>query len=406
MTDEIARSVLANNHAQTQALSMLASHAHERIGEHAHQIRILEARGLLKRELEFLPSEQEIDERRREGRGFTRPELAVILSYAKIELRDSLLASSIPDDPLCQAEVSSYFPEKLRKRFAPSIASHRLRREIAAMLISSSVINRMGPFFALRARDDTGADMESLGRAYAIVRSLFGTRELWRAIEALDGQVQPQVQYDSFYEVGRMFRRAVYWFLYRPESNGDIAAALDRLQPGVAAIQRALPTVLCGWSKKAFERGRAEFESLGLPHRLSAQIASLRLMTQIIDIADLAAELEVEPLTVARLHFELGRGLWLDWIREQIEALSVEGHWRALARGTLRESLAHEQRALLTRIIRRGRGSDYDRALSDWLESSGAQIARLKRTLDEMQTAGQTDFATLSIALKEISRLS
>jgi glutamate dehydrogenase len=407
MTDDIARSVLANNYAQTQALSMLHSHALERVGEHAHLIRILESRGLLKRDLEFLPSDEEIDERRRDGRGFTRPELAVILSYAKIELRDSLLATAIPDDPLCQAEVAAYFPEKLRKRFAQSISSHRLKREIAAMLISSNVINRMGPFFALRARDDTGADMESLGRAYAVVRALFNTPELWRGIEALDGQVQAQVQYDSFYEVGRMFRRAVYWFLHRPESNRDIATALARLQEPVAAVRKALPAVLCGWSKRGFERDLAAFESIGLPRALGTRIASLRLMTQIIDIADLAAELEVEPLVVARLHFELGRGLWLDWIREQIEELKVEGHWRALARSTLRETLARDQRALLAKIIRRGRGrgGNCDAALAAWLTASDKRIARLKRTLNEMHTAGQTDFATLSIALKEIGRL-
>ena len=405
MTEDIARGVLANNYAQTQALSMLAAHAHERIGEHAHLIRILESRGLLKRHIEFLPTDEEIDERRRQGLGFTRPELAVILSYAKIELRDSLLATPIPDDPLSQAEAVNYFPEKLRKRFAQSIGSHRLRREISAMLIASSVINRMGPFFALRARDDTGADMTSLGRAYAIVRRLFNTRELWREIEALDGVVQAEVQYDSFYEVGRMFRRAVYWFLHRPDSHRSIAAALARLESPVAEIQRELPAVLSGWSKQGYDRDITAFESLGLPPPLSARIASLKLMTQIIDIADLSAELKVDPLVVARLHFELGRSLWLDWIREQIEGLTAEGHWRALARGTLRESLAREQRSLLARIIRRGRGGDFDGALTAWLAASGKRIARLKRTLDEMHTAGQTDFATLSIALKEIARL-
>ena len=405
MTDDIARGVLANNYAQTQALSMLASHAHERIGEHARLIRTLESRGLLKRQLEFLPTDEEIDERRRAGRGFTRPELAVILSYAKIELRDSLLATPIPDDPLSQAEAVNYFPEKLRKRFAESIATHRLRREIAAMLIASSVINRMGPVFALRAREDTGADMASLGRAYAIVRSLFNTRELWRQIEALDGQVQAEVQYDSSYAAGRMFRRAVYWFLHRPDSHRSIATALARLQSPVAEVQRALPAVLCGWSKSGYDRDVTAFESLGLPPPLSAHIASLKLMTQIIDIADLSALLKVDPLAVARLHFELGRALWLDWIREQIEGLQTEGHWRALARGTLRETLAREQRSLLARIVRRGRGGDFDGALAAWLAASGKRIVRLKHTLDEMHTAGQTDFATLSIALKEIGRL-
>jgi len=405
MTDEVARLVLADNYAQTQALSMLVSKAPERLGEHARLIRMLESRGLLNRALEFLPGEDEIDERKRLGLGFTRPELAVILSYAKIELYESLIATDIPDEEYCRAEVRAYFPERLVKRFDESIRSHRLRREIAAMLIASSMINRMGPFFALRARDETGADVAAVARAYAIVRSLFDTRRLWREIEALDGQLQAQVQYDCFFECSRMVRRAVYWFLHRPNRNQNIAASLAQRQDQVSAVLAGLSDVLCGWAKRAYESDLNDYESLGVPRRLAQRIAALGLMTQVLDIADLAQELRIEPLTVARLHFELGRGLRLDWIREQIEELGVEGHWRAMARGTLRETLGREQRALLQGILKRARNGDYGSSLADWLAAENTTITRLKRTLDEMQGSGPMDFATLSIALKEIGRL-
>jgi glutamate dehydrogenase len=405
MTDEIASLVLASNYAQTQALSMMTAQARERLGEHARLIRILEARGLLKRGLEYLPGEEEIDERRRQGLGFTRPELAVILSYAKIELCDSLIATSIPDEPHWQSEISAYFPERLRKRFEVSIRKHRLRREIAAMLISSSMINRMGPFFALRARDETGADVADIARAYSIVRSLFETRRLWREIEALDGQVQAAVQYDCFSQCSRMVRRAVYWFLHRRHRNRNIDVTVAELHNGVTAIVAALPSPLCGYSKRSFDHDLASFEALGLPRHLGERVASLRLMTQVLDITELAAGCDGEPVEIARLYFELGRGLRLDWIREQIEELRVEGHWRAMARGTLRETLANEQCELLRGILRRARGTEHRTALGDWLTAQNAGITRLKRTLDEMQSAGQMDFATLSIALKEIGRL-
>jgi glutamate dehydrogenase len=131
----------------------------------------------------------------------------------------------------------------------------------------------------------------------------------------------------------------------------------------------------------------------------------LRLLTQVLDIASLSNELGVEPLTVARLHFELGRGLRLDWIREQIEDLYVEGHWSAMARGTLRETLGREQRELLKIVLKLAKKGNHRAALAEWLTASNTTIARLKRTLDEMQASGQMDFATLSIALKEIGRL-
>jgi glutamate dehydrogenase len=405
MTDEVADLVLANNYAQTQALSMMVSTAHERIGEHAQLIRMLESRGLLNRTLEFLPGEEDIEERRRSGLGLTRPELAVILSDSKIELYESLIATDIPDEEHCQSEVSAYFPKRLRKRFAQSIRSHRLQREIAAMLISSSMINRMGPFFALRAENDTGADVAAVARAYAIVRGLFDTPRLWRDIEALDGQLQPQVQYDCFFECSRMLRRSVYWFLHRRDRHLNISGSVKSKRTEVDRVLAGFPDALCGWSKRSFERDAASYESLGVPRRLSERIAALRLLTQVLDIAELAHEFHIEPDTVARLHFELGRGLRLDWIREQIEDLHVEGHWRAVARSTLRETLGREQRALMHEVLERARRRDFDSALASWLAEHTASIARLRRTLDEMQASGQMDFATLSIALKEIGRL-
>ena len=405
MTDEVARLVLASNYAQTQALSMMAAKAAERIGEHARLIRMLEARGLLNRTLEFLPNEEEIVERRRAGVGFTRPELAVILSYAKIELYDSLITTDIPDEDYCRTEIAAYFPTRLVRRFEASIRSHRLRREIAAMLISSSMINRMGPFFVLRAEQDTGADVADVARAYAIVRGLFDTRRLWREIEALDGQVQAEVQYESFFECSRMMRRAVYWILHRRSGHRSIEKSIAKKRGPVKAVLAELPAVLCGWSKKSFESDARNFESLGVPRRLGERIASLRLMPQILDIADLANKHGVDPVEAAALHFELGRGLRLDFIRGQIEDLAVEGHWRAMARGTLRETLNREQRALLDLILRRAKGGEHRAALAEWLAAANAEITRLKQTLDEMQASGPMDFAMVSIALQEIGRL-
>jgi len=405
MTDEVAALVLASNYAQTQALSMTETRASERIGEHARVIRILESRGLLDRGLEFLPTDEEIDERRREGSGLTRPELAVILSYAKIELFESLRQTSIPDEAHCQAEVVAYFPARLGKRFPESIRSHRLRREIAAMLISSSMINRMGPHFALRAEEDTGADIAAVARAYAVVRTLFDTRRLWREIEALDGKVPADVQYESFFECSRMVRRAVYWFLHRPNRNRDIAASLERLRESVDAVMAAIPRVLGSWSEQQFAHDAGEAAAKGMPERLGQRIAKLRLMTQALDIAAIAHRQLADPVAVASLHFAIGHELRLDWIREQIEDLHVEGHWSALARGTLRETLGREQSALLDAILKRAGKRPYAEALDEWLDEHGSSVARLKRTLDEMQTSSQMDFATLSIALREIGRL-
>ena len=61
---------------------------------------------------------------------------------------------------------------------------------------------------------------------------------------------------------------------------------------------------------------------------------------------------------------------------------------------------------LVGRILRRAKNGRLEPALSDWLARHNAQIVRMKQTFEEMQGTGPMDFATLSIALKELSRLS
>src|SRR5262249_6651620 len=192
------------------------------------------------RALEFLPTDDQIEERRASSRGLTRPELAIILSYSKIELQGSLLHTDIPEDPFLAAELELYFPRQLTERFKHEINEHRLRREIIAMLVGGSMINRMGPFFVLRAEEETGANVAQVARAYAIVREVFGVRKLWREIEALDHKVDAKVQYDAIFQISRMVRRAVYWLLQNYPQQLEIEPMVRRFSDGVGEAFAAL----------------------------------------------------------------------------------------------------------------------------------------------------------------------
>jgi glutamate dehydrogenase len=406
MTDQIAALVLNSNYQQTQALSMMDSRAAERLGEHARLIRVLENQGLLDRALEFLPTEEQIEERRASGHGLTRPELAIILSYSKIELHGSLLQTDIPEDPYLAAELELYFPRELSERFKAQIRQHRLRREIIAMLVGGSMINRMGPFFVLRAEEETGANVAQVARAYAIVREVFSIRKLWREIELLDHKVDAKVQYDAIFQISRMVRRAVYWLLQNYAQQLDVESMVKRFQPGVGDAVAALPKLVTGRSDPRYVKDAQQLESVGLPPDLARQIAALSLMTQMFDVIELAREFRLSVPEVGQLYFALAKELRLDVLREQIEALPVEGRWRAMARATLRETLAQEQRGLLRSALAAGSSSAGEGdALATWLDKRRYDIARVQRGLDDMLMSGALDFATLSVALKEVGRL-
>jgi glutamate dehydrogenase len=406
MTDDVAGLVLADNYAQTQVLSNMESRAAERLGEHARLIRVLEAQGLLDRALELLPPEDEIERRRAAGLGLTRPELAVILSYSKIELVGSLVHTDIPEDPYLGAELERYFPRQLRTPIGGLIRQHRLAREIIAMLIGGSMVNRMGPFFVLRAEEETGATVAQVARAYAIVREVLDVRRLWREIEALDYEVEARVQYDSIFEIGRMVRRAVYWFLQSYPNDLDIEPLVMRFRAGAAELLAALPQVLSPRGRERLERDRQAYAGRGVPAELALRIAALGTSTQTLDIVELAREFTQPARDMAALYFALAAELRIDTLREQIEGLAVDNRWRAMARATLRESLAREQRGLLRAALRGKHAGGPKAALKAWLDKHAAAIARTQRALDEMHASGPMDFATLSVALTEVHRLA
>ncbi len=406
MTDQIASAVLASNHAQTQALSVLESRARERLGEHARVIRLLEREGLLDRHVEQLPTDEQMEERRAEQRGLTRPELAVIFSYSKIQLTASLVDSDIPEDRFVVSELRGYFPARVVRRFPDLLERHPLRREIIAMRIASSMINRMGPFFVLRVAEETGASVAEIARAYAIAREIFGVRRLWQDVENLDGRIETSTQYDAIFQISRMLRRSVHWLLERHRADLTITSVVRRFAPAVDEVLTAMPELASGRTRRQLQRATADLMQLGLPETLAQRVAALTVTTRVLDIAEVARELRLPVRAVAELHFELARGLKLDWLRDQIEALKVDGRWSAVARSALRETLAREQRRLLTGILANRGRSQPRAALAQWLGSARERIVRVRRLLDEIGSAGPPDFAALSVALRELDRLN
>src|SRR5690606_566058 len=146
-----------------------------------------------------------------------------------------------------------------------------LRREIVSMLLAGSIANRMGPFFAFRTRDEVGATIAQVARAYAIAREIFDVRKLWRSIEGLDAQVPAAVQYETMLRIARMLRRAVYWLLQRHPDALDIEPAIARFRPGVAQVSGALPKLLVGATKHRFDEDTRELEERSEEHTSELQ---------------------------------------------------------------------------------------------------------------------------------------
>jgi len=404
MTDEVAALVLRNNYLQSQALSTSEFQAKQRLSESAYVIRALERSGDLNRALEYLPSDEEIAERRKAGEGLTRPELAVALSYGKIWLYRALIHSDVPEDPFLSAELKRYFPQPVQRRFASRIRRHRLRREIIATAITNSLINRMGPAFPIRAQDDTGADPAAIARAYSIAREVFAIREIWSQIEALDSKIPAAVQYTAMSQTTGLLTHMSYWLLENRRDDLDIKRAVSRYAPKVARLFRELPGVLGATDQARLAALRSTLIQQRMPESLAVRIASLEPLSCALDLVEVSTTARVDIVYAARAYFALGERIGLTWIKDQIEGLTAEGHWQAVARGTLRDNLYALQRRLTAAVLA-GRGRDAGARVDAWTLRHGAGIDSLKRVEVDLRTGQPPDFATLSVALQAVRRL-
>jgi glutamate dehydrogenase len=406
MTDEVAKLVLRNNYLQTQAISMMEAKALERLDETARLITNLEKTGLLDRDLEFLPDEVEIDERRQRNQAFTRPEFAVVLSYAKIDLYDGLIESNQSLEDFLTTDPQRYFPAVLRRRYPELIARHRLSPQILATLIANNIVNRMGPAFVKRVQQDTSVSAVTIARAYVIAREICQASEMYQTIESLDNEIPATVQQTMMFEVSRILRHACYWLIEKYGDDLEIESTVALYEPGMSAIFARTLSVFTGSTKESRKQAAKEYIQLGVPKKLANQMAAIYLTRSMLDITDLANICKKDVIETARLYADLSEKLDIPWIYRNIEALKVEGRWQAMARSNLREEIYRERRDLTSMVLRRRGVAIPKNAVDKWLEKNATSVQHFKTMLEEMKQRSVVDFATLSVAQQELRRLS
>jgi glutamate dehydrogenase len=406
MTDDVAGLVLRNNYLQSQALSTAELEATD-LPQWQALIRTLEREVQLDRAIEYLPNDEALAERATRGAGLTRPELAILLAYSKIWLYRRLLESNLPEDPYFAHELVRYFPAPLRRRFPEDLAAHPLRREIIATATNNSLVHRMGAAFVPRAQEDTGRDPASIARAYSAAREIFDMRTLWELIEALDNKVPAQLQYRIALQTRELLRHVSYWLLARGRRALEVQAAVDELRPGVQALEETMGELLAGSQREGFERSRADLVAAGLPAPLAARVACLPAHAASLDLVEIAATHKVPVTEAARVYFEVGAQVGLDWLAREVVRLPAKGAWQGIARQGLADALMRTGKRLAQAVLgRKNGGSNAGERVASWLRASD-EWPHWQGMLAQMRAApqGSPDFATLSVGIETVRRL-
>ena len=408
MTDEVSELVLKDCYRQTHTISITQSKGTSTLKEKIRFIHALEKDGKLNRAIEFIPSDEELAERAAAGKDLTRPELSVLVSYAKMVLKESLVSDEITENPYYRQLLVKSFPRPLREKFNDAMNNHPLRKEIIATKLANSIVNDMGLNFMVRMHEETGANEAEIAMCYSIASEIFEMRETWSSISALDNKIPAAVQTEMLYQLRRTVRRATRWFLRHRNKSQTIEQGIEFFAPTFKDLSDNLNTYMI---EKENDRIVIEANKLidaGVPTDIANRIVSLSSLFSVMDLAEVANSSGKSISMVSNTYFKLGARMGLHWFLEQITKQPVANHWQALARSSYREELDWQQRTLSEVVLNSFEGdeSDVDSQIDEWMDSQDLLLQRWKQMLAEFKTSQSHDFAKFSVALRELMLLS
>jgi glutamate dehydrogenase len=403
MTGEVARLVLRHNYQQSLALSLAERRGMEDLGFQQRLMQMLEQRGELDRAVEFLPDEMTLAERRKRNVPLTRPELAVLLAYAKLSLYSELLDCAVPDDPYLGRELNRYFPKEMTERFPEALQAHRLRREIIATQLTNSMINRGGATLIVRIADQTGASSAAIAAAFAAVRNSYDLIGLNTEIDGLDNKVPGKTQLDLYAAVQNLLLDRLVWFL----RNVDLAQGLEKIiahyHAGIAEVEAALDGAL---SKQAAEARAAHMAALakaGVPEALSRRMANLAVLKAAPDIV-LVADSAGKPVgEVTATYFAAESYFQLDRVTGAASDIAVSDYFDRLALDRALDSIGDAERRLTAAMVGNGHaGAD---AVDGWVRPRQVEVERIRAAIHEIAGSGLT-LSKLSVAASLLGDLA
>ncbi|NLO80513.1 MAG: NAD-glutamate dehydrogenase [Xanthomonadaceae bacterium] len=405
MTDDVARLVLQDNYQQTQALSLAQRQAASQLDQYAALIRFLERAAGLDRQLEFLPSDDELAQRAADGRGLTRPELAVLLSYVKIHGYGKLLGSPLLDEPELEQMLFEYFPPQLTERFPDAIRGHQLRGEIKATALINLIVNRMGPSFLFRLQQQLGATIPEIARAFLAASGIFSLQHWWEQVDSLDGQVPADLQHDMLQELMSLQERAVGWIMLNLPRDLPVATVVERLKPAIDTLARELPKQLPETLGEHCLQQAQALRGAGVPDTLARHVAYTDPLYASLDIASISQRQGVSLQLAAGAYYNIGARLGITWLLQALREFTPADAWAARMRLGLLNDVYGVLRQLTTDALEYCPQEDPARCVEDWASRYREALERPAATLAELRSLPKLGLPMFAVVVQELKQL-
>jgi glutamate dehydrogenase len=407
MTEEVAALVLRDNYLQNLALTIAERRAAYNIELHTQFIRDLERRGVMERAVEYLPTDKQLGDLKAEKGGLSRPELAVLLAYSKIDLYAVLSHSKLVEDAIYAPLLLSYFPKAMQERYRDALLSHPLKVELVATLLTNEIVNRAGLTYIYSIHQDTGHEICNIVRAFTAVKEIFGLEQLWQSIEALDKGETSSMVVELFTHTARFLKRMSIWFLNNTPQPLDLQQVISTYSTRIAAYRTHMHAFVSGTAHEWRMQAKAEWMEKGIPASLAEEIVSLEGMISACDIAMLDDNSPHTLVTIGKVYYTIGVTLQLSWMRVFLREFPAEHHWDRLAVANAVSELYEQQRRLTQNVLEilPHDTDNIEDTLHKWQADHAHSIERFEHLIYALKSQARRDMAMVMVALRQLAAI-
>ena len=406
MTQNVSDLVLKDNNMQTQAISIANSMGYLALGEQGKFLDRLEKNGELNRDIEFLPSNKEIDRRQNDKIGMTRPELCVMLSYAKIGIYKNILQSNLVKDKYFNKYLFNYFPEIMQSDFIDEITNHQLSKEIISTQLTNLIVDRAGITFVDQLVQETGYDVDKIAKSFIIAIESFELNKIWSSIELLSGKVSHEIIVEMFQSSIKLLERSVKWLL-KKQFSAKIENDIKKYKKSANDLWLFLSQVLAKASRQDYEEKAKRLHVNKVPNELSYKIAAMDPIASAFDIWEISQSSKIELKVIAKIYFEVGTRFYLKKLRSRIAKLNLENHWHKISSKAILDDLYNYQMKISKSVVDFMCDNDKSNidSIESWIKNCQFIVDRYDNFINEIEVQPNADLSLYVVALNRLKPL-
>ena len=390
MTDAVADIVLEDNRLQALGLSIAEAGGAAELASYVRLIETFEESGRLDRQVEGLAANDQLLRRGQDGLGLTRPELAVLLSTAKLALQDAIEHGNLATDPSMDDELAQAFPPAMRKKEADAIVAHALRKEIIATKVANRIVNRLGLIHPFELAEEEGCSLADLASAFLIAERLYDIRQLWEDIDA--AEMSEAARLALFGDIANGMRAQIADILRSLPSGALPQAGHGALAKGVDKLAKRVDDLLTSEALRRVTAVSDRLLSLGAPEALTRRTAGLFKLDGAVGIAALAGRLSLDEVALTRAFTHLGEAVGIDWVQSTAARMAPSDPWERL----LISGVARDMQQVRLDFLAQGSGKDIAHHVESWLKAKGARIQQFRALVQRAKGAATPNVAMLA----------